>query len=160
MVDVGNLQLFTTEGQFAQLGQLQLNVTDNGAVVLQRVRNGDIDANTEGGDVRILLGSQYFEGAYSLDSASAATVSIRDVNFTLERSGSSVTGMIGNGGGVQKVNVTSTEGRVELQVADAIDADELRPRPVDGIKYPCQINPNGPGCHGPDIGDACTSCGR
>eukprot|EP01043_Picozoa_sp_COSAG02_P031663 COSAG02_NODE_2077_length_9916_cov_9.422489_5_plen_1119_part_00 len=160
MVDVNNLQLFATEGQFAQLGQLQLNVTGNGAVALQRVRNGDIDANTEGGDVRILLGPLYFEGAYSLDSASAATVSIRDVNFTMEHSGSSISGMIGNQGGKQKVGAMSTEGHVELQVADSIDADELRPRPVDGIKYPCQVNPNGPGCHGPDVGDACTSCGR
>ena len=159
-LDVHNLQLFATEGEFAKLGELRFNATNNGAALVRRVRYGDIDASAEGGDVQVFLGPRYFEGAYHVDSRSAATVSIVDVNFTMENSGNFVTGLVGDVGGKQKVRATSTEGDVELQVANEIDGDALRPRPEDGVKYPCQVNPTGPGCHGPDIASACTSCGR
>lgn len=43
VLDVANLELFGTEGQFAALGSVQLNATNGGGAMIQRVRHGDID---------------------------------------------------------------------------------------------------------------------
>lgn len=159
-LDASNLELFATEGQFAKLGALELNATDNGGALIQRVRHGDIDVSTEDGDVEIYLGPRYFEGGYSVVSPSAA-VTIRDVNFTKRSSGGAwIEGVVGVADGAQRLSATSIGATVQVVVADALDGEPLRPRPVDGIRYPCQVNPNGPGCHGPSTEGDCTSCGR
>lgn len=103
----------------------------------------------------INLGPQYFSGKYTLSPG--ASISVTDTNFTRE---TSVSGLVGALSSMQKIHASSSGGVVAVAVAEELDSEPLRPRPVDGIRYPCQVNPSGPGCHGPATQGDCTSCGR
>ena len=157
-VNVSDLQLFETEGVHATLGLLQINATDAGGALIERVRHGNLDLRLAQGGADVALGPAYFQGEYSLSAGGGYTLVITDANFTKTPSGTTgATGVVGNGDGSQELTARSIGGQVAVRVADALEIERLRRRPVDGIKYPCQVNPNAPGCYGPQVG--CTSCG-
>ena len=122
------------------------------------MRHGNLDLRLAQGGADVALGPAYFQGEYSLSAGGGYTLVITDANFTKTPSGTTgATGVVGNGDGEQELTARSIGGQVAVRVADALEIERLRRRPVDGIKYPCQVNPNAPGCYGPQVG--CTSCG-